>query len=94
MENGEEAVARWREGNFDLILMDLQMPKVDGVTAAKTIRRLEKESGRESTCIIALTAHARPEIEEECFEAGMDTFITKPVNSRVLYAAIEECLSD
>ncbi len=94
VENGEQAIARWREANFDLILMDVQMPKVDGVGAAREIRRLEKESGKGPICIIALTAHARREVEEECIAAGMDTFLAKPVNTRALYAAMEECLTD
>ncbi len=91
--NGEEAIAKWRQGKYDLILMDMQMPKIDGVEASRTIRRLEKEDGRKPTCIIALTAHARREIKEECLAAGMDIFLTKPVNSSALYAAMEQCLS-
>jgi CheY-like chemotaxis protein len=89
-ENGREAVECWREGGVDLILMDLQMPEMDGIEATRKIREFEK--GRESrTCIFALTAHARREDREECLAAGMDGFMTKPLRMAELRSMIEDC---
>jgi PAS domain S-box-containing protein len=76
-ENGRQAVERWREGGIGLVLMDLQMPEMDGLEATGQIRRLEGEQGGK-TRIIALTAHARPEKREEILAAGMDGILTKP----------------
>ncbi len=92
-ENGQEAVARWQQGEYDVILMDMQMPEMDGAEAARTIRRREKETAKDRTCIVALTAHARREIQEECMAAGMDTYLTKPISNKALFAAIDNCLS-
>ncbi len=90
-ETGGEALDKWASGNFDLILMDLQMPEMNGLEATRNIR--EKEAGREKrTCIIGLTAHARREITDECLQAGMDQVLTKPVQIKDLYSAIDGCL--
>ena len=91
-ETGREAFDRWTEGFFDLILMDLQMPEMNGLEATRRIRQQEDE-GKKRTCIIGLTAHARREIKEECLSAGMDRVVTKPVQMKDLLAAIEECTS-
>lgn len=89
-ENGRQAVDLWREGGADLILMDLQMPEMDGIEATRRIRELE--GGREpKTCIFALTAHARREDREECMAAGMDGFMTKPLRMAELRSLIENC---
>jgi PAS domain S-box-containing protein len=77
-ENGEIAVQRWREGDYGLILMDCQMPVMDGYQASRTIRRLEAEMGRRRGAIVALTAHALPAERDKCVEAGMDDFLSKP----------------
>jgi signal transduction histidine kinase/ActR/RegA family two-component response regulator len=87
---GLEALAKWREGDFDVILMDVQMPDMDGLEATSRIRQLERERGAH-TCIIALTAHARPEDREECLAAGMDGFVTKPMRIADLESAIRSC---
>lgn len=89
-ENGSEAVARWQAGGIDLILMDLQMPEMNGLEAARQIRELEVGRDRR-VCIFALTAHVRPEDREECLAAGMDGFLAKPLRLEELYGLIESC---
>jgi CheY-like chemotaxis protein len=89
---GREAVRKWEEGNFDVVFMDLQMPEMDGLEATLRIREMENRTGRK-TCIVGLTAHARPEVREQCLEAGMDKVLTKPVRMNELYSAIEDCLN-
>ncbi len=76
--NGEEAVETWKNGDFDLILMDIQMPKLDGFEATKQIRKLEAGTGRH-TPILAMTARAMESDRQECFAAGMDDFLSKPI---------------
>ena len=78
--NGRDAVAACKTRNFDLILMDVQMPHMDGLEAARYIRKLEGKH----TPIIALTAGAVCGDREKCLEAGMDDYLTKPVTSQAL----------
>jgi signal transduction histidine kinase len=90
-ESGHDAVAKWKNGDIDVILMDVQMPGMGGLEATGQIRaREEAEEGRH-TCIIALTAHARKEDEQACLSAGMDGFLPKPVKMGAVFAAIERC---
>jgi CheY-like chemotaxis protein len=89
--NGAEAVEQCRQRAFDLVLMDGQMPVMDGLEAARRIRDDEAASGRRQP-IVALTAHAFAEYEQSCAAAGMDDFITKPVNKRTLTAVVEKWL--
>jgi len=84
--NGAEAVAKWREGKFDLVLMDVQMPELDGFEATRSIRDYERNGAR--TPIIAMTAHAMTGDRERCLEAGMDDYVSKPVRRDTLNAAI------
>ena len=88
VEDGAQAVATFREGRFDLVLMDVQMPGMDGFEATRRIRELERSSGRR-TPIVALTASAQKGDRERCLEAGMDGYVTKPVDAENLYAVIE-----
>ena len=91
-ENGNEAVELFRSQPFDLVLMDVQMPHKDGLTATREIRSLE--SGQERTPIIALTAHAMQSDRERCEEAGMDSYITKPIDPRTLNSTIADLAGD
>ncbi len=85
--NGQEALDKFRAGNFDVILMDVQMPVMDGFEATQLIRAAEKESGSR-TPIVALTAHAMKGDRERCLEAGMDDYISKPINNKELTDAL------
>jgi two-component system, sensor histidine kinase and response regulator len=85
--NGNDAVAKWRESKFDLVLMDVQMPEADGFEATRLIRGYELES-RTRTPIIAMTAHAMAGDRDRCLEAGMDDYVSKPVRREALDAAI------
>lgn len=89
--NGEEAFASWEKGGFDLILMDVQMPEVDGLQATRMIREAESETGMHVP-IIGLTAHAMKGDREECLNAGMDDYIAKPVCPDSLYKTIDRRL--
>jgi len=93
-ENGEQAYRRFLESSFDLILMDVQMPEMDGFQATRLIRKEEarRREGRavQPVPIIALTAHATPAEGEQCLAAGMDVIITKPVRLETLIRAIQE----
>lgn len=76
-ENGQEAIDCWSKNKYDIILMDMHMPIMDGVTATREIRRLESNS--DSVCIIALTANVLSDDIRECFEAGMNDHMSKPI---------------
>lgn len=90
--NGTEAVAAFEKGDFDIILMDIQMPEMDGFDATAAIRSLEKQ-GRRHTPIIALTAHALKGYKEQCLAAGMDGYCAKPIKSDELFAVMAEALA-
>jgi signal transduction histidine kinase/CheY-like chemotaxis protein len=84
--NGKEAVAAVREKSYDLVLMDMQMPEMDGISATRAIRELTGPEGQ--VPIIALTANALLGQRESCNAAGMNDFLTKPIQPDALYAAI------
>jgi two-component system sensor histidine kinase/response regulator len=85
--NGADAVAKWKEGQFDLILMDVQMPELDGYEATRRIRSHEISTGTRIP-IIAMTAHAMSGDRERCLEEGMDDYVSKPVRREALEEAI------
>jgi len=89
--DGREAVCMWQKEKPDLILMDMQMPIMDGIEATLKIRELEASSG-EYVPIIALTAGAMKEEREKCLEAGMDDFLTKPIEPEKLSKAFSQFL--
>jgi signal transduction histidine kinase/DNA-binding response OmpR family regulator len=90
VENGEDAVAAALGERFDVVLMDVQMPRMSGLDAAREIRR--REAGRRVP-IVALTAHAMVKDRDECLAAGMDGYLTKPVHRADLLAAIEAAIA-
>jgi CheY-like chemotaxis protein len=87
--NGREALDALDNESFDVVLMDIQMPTMDGYEATATIREKEKASG-EHIPIIAMTAHAMKGDRERCLEAGMDGYIAKPIRAKDLYETIEK----
>jgi signal transduction histidine kinase/ActR/RegA family two-component response regulator len=93
VSDGHEAVEAWRTGEFDLILMDIQMPVMDGVEAAKQIRSEEASDRRPRIPILALTANALVHQVEEYMAAGMDGHISKPIELPRLYEAIDRAFS-
>ena len=88
-ENGREVLDRMEIEEFDLVLMDVQMPGINGLEATREIRRLEEHTARHVP-IIAMTAHAMIEHRRECIEAGMDGYVSKPVRPEDLSRAISE----
>ncbi len=79
--NGLEAIAAMRDKPFDLVLMDMQMPEMDGLEATREIRQMEIQHGTARTPIIAMTANAMQEDRDRCLEAGMDEHLAKPISS-------------
>ncbi|MBW2352216.1 MAG: response regulator [Deltaproteobacteria bacterium] len=86
--NGKEAVAAFERETFDLILMDVQMPEMDGFEATALIREKEKKTGGHIP-IIAMTAHAMKGDRERCLDAGMDEYVSKPIRPQAVVDAIE-----
>ncbi len=94
VSNGAEAVIAWEESDWDVILMDVQMPKMDGPAAARAIRAQERDSGRQRTPIIALTANVMSHQLAEYMAAGMNGHVAKPIEAARLYEALEATLGD
>lgn len=92
-ENGREAVDKWKNGDFDLILMDLQMPELTGIEATREIRALERNRSKR-TRIVGITAYALREVKEECLAAGMENVMTKPLKLKELEAIVDSCLAE
>jgi signal transduction histidine kinase/ActR/RegA family two-component response regulator len=93
VENGEAAVSAWEREVFDLILMDIQMPVMDGPTATRQIRRRERETGRPAIPIIALTANVMTHQVESYMDAGMNAVVPKPIVVTQLFTAIAEAVN-
>lgn len=88
-ENGKDALEKLGKEGFDLILMDVQMPEMDGLEASKAIRKAEEKTGGRIP-IIALTARALKGDEKKCVDAGMDDFLSKPISKKFLFETIEK----
>jgi PAS domain S-box-containing protein len=93
VENGEEAVAAAARDRFDLILMDMQMPVMDGLTAIRAIRVAEAASGHPASLISTLSANALPEHVAASLAAGADGHLSKPIDTAQLYATVEQALA-
>jgi CheY-like chemotaxis protein len=87
--NGREALAALARDGFDLVLMDVEMPEMDGYDATRAIRQREAAGDGRRTPIIAMTAHAMAEDRARCLAAGMDDYLTKPIEPERLYALVE-----
>jgi CheY-like chemotaxis protein len=92
-ENGREALAVLEQRSFDLILMDVQMPEMDGLEATRAIRSSEAASGSRVP-IIAMTANAMSGDRQMCIDAGMDGYVAKPVKREVMFAEINRILKE
>src|SRR5213078_2608357 len=90
--NGKEAVVLWGQRPFDVVLMDVQMPEMDGFEATAAIRRAEGGSGHRAP-IIALTAHAMKGDRERCLAAGMDDYVAKPIQAKDVLLAIQQTMA-
>jgi signal transduction histidine kinase/CheY-like chemotaxis protein len=88
--NGHQVLPLLTAGSYDVVLMDIQMPEMDGFEATAAIREMEKEKGGHIP-IIGLTAHAMTGYRERCIAGGMDGYVTKPIHYQVLLQALEEC---
>ena len=94
VENGAAAVEKFRTGIYDLVLMDIQMPVMDGYSATRAIRAIEKETGRRRVPIIALTASVLEEALAKAHDAGCDAHVAKPVKKSTLLAAVQKAVRD
>ncbi|MEA3396675.1 MAG: response regulator, partial [Chloroflexota bacterium] len=90
--NGREALAALKTLPYDLVLMDVQMPEMDGLEATRQIRSGQSRAPNQDIPIIAMTAHTMQGDKEKCLEAGMDDYVTKPVSPRVLAEALDKWL--
>jgi|GEM_PF-2426485 len=90
--NGDEALRALRQGEFDLVLMDIMMPVMDGLEATQSLRQWEVENQRKPTPVIAMTANAMQGDKERCLAVGMDGYVSKPVNPQLLYAEVDRIM--
>jgi len=92
VSNGQEALDAWRDGVWDVVLMDIQMPVMDGLTATKQLRAAERREGRPRTPIIAVTANAMAHHKAEYLAAGMDEFVAKPIDLVSLLQTMDDLI--
>jgi two-component system sensor histidine kinase/response regulator len=92
--DGRAAIQCWEAGDFDLILMDMHMPDIDGLQATVEIRRRESMSDRKPIPIIAITAAAMPEDTRQCLQSGMNAFLAKPLQPELLYRTLAQFASN
>lgn len=88
-ENGAEALDLYKRGHYHLVLMDCQMPVMDGLEASREIRRYEQESGRPRTPIVAVTANVATTDRQACLAVGMDDYLAKPFDLDVFLDTLE-----
>ena len=93
VDNGSKALERWKAEPFDVVLMDVHMPVLDGLQATRRIRAVEAAHGTGSVAVIGLTAGAFEEDKRACLEAGMDEYLAKPISSDELLSALHRVLS-
>ena len=93
-ENGQKGVEANSNNNYNVILMDCGMPVMDGFEATREIRKREKELNKDRVTIVALTAHAFDEIKDKCDEAGMDEFITKPLQLKTIKDLLDSIMPE
>ncbi len=94
-DNGKEAFEMFQKKQYDLILMDMQMPEYDGIVSTQKIREYEKQNGNGKTAfIVAVTANSMREDKEKCFSAGMNDFLTKPFNADELMRIIRSVVNN
>jgi signal transduction histidine kinase/ActR/RegA family two-component response regulator len=91
--NGAQAVSAWRDGDWDLVLMDVHMPVMDGIAATQEIRRREAAEGRTRTPIIALTANAMSHQVQNLLAEGFDDHVAKPIDVATLFLAVDQALT-
>jgi CheY-like chemotaxis protein len=92
VNDGKEAVKVLKNARYDLVLMDIQMPEMDGLEATVKIRQIEKRKGNH-TPVVALTANNSETMKERCFEVGMDGFIAKPLEMNTFWEVVNPILS-
>jgi len=90
VENGKKAYDAFVEGHYDIVLMDIQMPLMDGLECTRKIREYENRNNQPHVAIIAVTAHAMIGDKEKCLNAGMDDYLTKPIEEKVLLNKINK----
>jgi len=91
-ENGARALEALETSPYDIVLMDIQMPEMDGHTATRKIRKIESESDKKRVPIIAMTAHAMKKDQDKCIAAGMDDYVSKPIDPKTLLEVLEKWL--
>jgi CheY-like chemotaxis protein len=89
--DGREALAQLEHQSFEVVLMDLQMPVMSGIEATIAIRKRERVTGRHAR-IVAMTAHAMSSDRDRCLAAGMDGYLSKPIDAQKLFAAVEDAV--
>jgi hypothetical protein len=89
VHDGQQGVEAFQRGRFDVIFLDMEMPLMDGYQAARIIRALEADSGRETTPIVAMTTYALPEFRKQCLLAGCSAFLSKPFSKNALLSTLE-----
>ncbi|MBP7497564.1 MAG: response regulator [Bacteroidales bacterium] len=90
--DGKDAIDKFCSNNFDIIMMDVQLPIMDGIEATRKIRQIEKDNNKVKSVIIAMTANCMRDVIDQCLEAGMDTYIKKPVKPVELEKQLREIL--